>query len=117
MYASKRLQGFVNVPRTWPQTQVLSFSFFSRFLGVAAPPAFVTLRNCVAAALGFCGVFSRSLLGGFKGRSVADEAGDFCVSFEGTGTRPFCGSERRGSFVVLDLESGWLWTRGLGGRG
>ena len=22
MYASKRLQGFVNVPRTWPQTQV-----------------------------------------------------------------------------------------------
>ena len=30
MYGSKRLQGFVNVPRTWPQTQVPSLSSISR---------------------------------------------------------------------------------------
>ena len=95
---------------------VLSLSFFSRFLGVATPPAFAALCNWLAAALGWGGVLSRSLLGGFKGKSVVDEAGDFCGCFPGTGPWPFCGPGGRESLVVFDLESGWLWLGDLGGR-
>ena len=90
----------------------LALSFSSRFLGVAAPPAFATLFNWVAAALGCGGALFRSLLGCFKGRLVADEA----ASFAGTGVRPFCSSEGRETLVGLDLESGWFWTGDSEGR-
>ena len=94
----------------------LSLSFFSLFLGVATPAALVGLCDWLVAALGCGGVLSRSLGGSFKGKSVVDEAGDFCGSFPGTGLCPFCGPEGRGSLVVFDLPICWLWVGDLDGR-